>query len=137
MAVGEVILVQTRARQVECPRCRYRWFYRGKSDHFICCSKCRTTITINPRDRSGGILSNMEVERKSNIEPIYVTRCLSEDCIGSYVDTFSGSLLIICRDPKHNNQKHYAGPVTKPRPALDDASFTQTKVNSHGKEAHT
>jgi ribosomal protein S27E len=55
MTVGEVILLEIKARRMECPRCRNNWLYTGKSEHFVSCSKCRTTITINPKHKKGGV----------------------------------------------------------------------------------
>jgi hypothetical protein len=34
-------------------------------------------------------------------KPFCVTTCLSKDCTGSYTDTISESVLILCKDPKH------------------------------------
>ena len=32
--------------EVKCKRCGYSWDYQGKSEWYISCSKCKTTINI-------------------------------------------------------------------------------------------
>jgi ribosomal protein S27E len=49
----EAVLIRIRARHVECRRCGNKWLYTGNSEHFVSCSKCRTTITINPKHKKG------------------------------------------------------------------------------------
>ena len=35
------------AQEIECKRCKYKWFYTGASQFFCSCPSCRTTVTIN------------------------------------------------------------------------------------------
>ena len=51
----EAVLLRIRARHVECRRCGNKWLYTGKSEHFVSCSRCRTTVTINPKHKKNGV----------------------------------------------------------------------------------
>ena len=55
MVKEDVVLLHVEARHVQCHRCGYKWLYTGKSQHFISCSKCRTTITINPKHKRADV----------------------------------------------------------------------------------
>ncbi len=39
------------AREIECKRCKYKWFYMGANQSFCSCPSCRTTVTINFKRR--------------------------------------------------------------------------------------
>ena len=86
--------------------------------------------------RVAPVITDLSDKESSSSKPIYVTKCLSEKCTGSYTDTISESILILCKDPKHT-LKESAGHVTNDRPAAEDASSNSIEVDLHGKEALT
>ena len=43
-----VIIPQKTGRRLKC-NCGYEWIYTGKSEFFASCSRCRSTVTIQPK----------------------------------------------------------------------------------------
>ena len=48
-----VDIPQTKGIQIEC-NCGNIWTYRGESDRFASCSKCRSTIITSKKEGQGG-----------------------------------------------------------------------------------
>lgn len=89
-------------------------------------------VSKNPFQNTNSLLQEKVSSKSKRYQPltITITECLSTDCTAFYTDAISESIVIQCKDSRHNNPKESAGQVTNPRPAPDDASFTPTKVNS-------
>jgi hypothetical protein len=47
------------------------------------------------------------VQRSEELHPILITKCLTDPCSIFYTDTISESILIECKDPRHDPQNHH------------------------------
>lgn len=67
--------------EVKCKRCGYSWDYQGKSEWYISCSKCKTTINIRKireekkkEEEKGDVIKSEISERRE-----YLTTCKQKD----------------------------------------------------------
>jgi hypothetical protein len=47
------------------------------------------------------------MQRSEELHPILITKCLTDPCSIFYTDTISESILIECKDPRHDPQNHH------------------------------
>lgn len=57
-----VTIPEKKGKKIQC-KCGNIWIYCGKSQKYCSCSKCRTTITINKKNKKHPLHANIRVGR--------------------------------------------------------------------------